>query len=89
MSTKLKSHDLDTYGWNEFPFSANGVNFISKISNDSPILPRILNLAPGVFDEMNRSAVSGLIDDTTSEEFIAERLNFLNEGATHAVLELA
>ena len=89
MSTKLKSHDLDTTGWNEFPFSANGVNFISKVSNDSPLLPRILNLTPGVFDKMNQDAVSVFIDDVTSEESIAERLNFLNEGATHAVLELA
>jgi hypothetical protein len=89
MSTKLKCHDLDTTGWNEFPFSAKGVNFISKVSNRSHLLSRILNLAPGVFDEMNRSAVSDFIDDVTSAESIAERLNFLNEGATHAVLELA
>lgn len=89
MSTKLKCHDLDTTGWNEFPFSAKGVNFISKVSNDSPILPRILNLAPGVFDKMNQDAVSQFIDDITSVESIAMRLNFLNEDATHAVLELA
>ena len=89
MSTKLKCHDLDTYGWNEFPFSVNGVNFISKVSNESPILSRILNLAPGVFDEMNQNAVSVLINDTTSEESIIERLNFINEGASHSVLELA
>ena len=89
MSTKLKCHDLDTTGWNEFPFSAKGVNFISKVSNESPLLSRILNLSPGMFDEMNRSAVSQFIDDVTSAESIAERLNFLNEGASHSVLELA
>ena len=89
MSTKLKCHDLDTTGWNEFPFSAKGVNFISKVSNESHLLSRILNLAPGVFDEMNKSAVSDFIDDVTSEESIIKRLNFLNQDATHAVLELA
>ena len=88
MSTKLKSHNLDTTGWNEFPFSAKGVNFISKVSNDSPMLPRILNLPEGIFDKMNQSAVSDLIEDTSSLESIAMRLIVLNESASHAVLEL-
>ena len=89
MSTKLKYHNLDTTGWIEFPFSANGVNFISKISPKSPMLSRILNLSEGMFDSMNQGAVYSLIGHTNSIDDIAMRLIELNEGASHAVIEVA
>ena len=88
MSTKLKSHNLDTTGWNEFPFSAKGINFMSKVSNDSPLISRIINLPEGMFEKINESAVSDLIEDTSSLESIATRLMVLNLSASHAVLEL-
>jgi hypothetical protein len=88
MSTKLKCHNLDTTGWNEFPFSAKGINFMSKVSNDSPLISRIINLPEGMFEKINESAVSDLIEDTSSLESIATRLMVLNLSASHAVLEL-
>lgn len=88
MST-LQYHQLETNGWNEFPFEINGVSFVSKIAPDSPFMPRIKNLPAGVFDSMNKDAVLELVGTNLSREYVASKLFQINKGATHAVIELA
>ena len=89
MSTITKSHDLDTTNWNSFPFTANGVNFISKISPESPFLSRIAMLPAGVFEKMNYEAVRDLLADYNTVEELVQKLYHVNKNATHAVIELA
>lgn len=81
-------HNLDTTGWNEYPFEVNGIYYVSKIKQDSPFMSRIKVLPDGVFQAMNRSAVLDLVgvDLTLSE--IKDKLCILNEFASHAVIEL-
>jgi len=84
----MKMHDLDTNGWNTYPFEVDGIKFISKISPDSSFLSRIKMLPSGVFENMNRSAVLDLIGKGLSREEIAQELYRINENGSHAVIEL-
>jgi hypothetical protein len=85
----MKMHNLNTTDWNSFPFEANGIKFVSKIAPTSPFMARIAKLPAGVFDSMNRGAVSECVGNNLSRDEIATRLYNINLNATHAVLELA
>jgi hypothetical protein len=80
---------VNTNGWLSFPFEAEGTKFVSKISPQSPLLSRIKSLPAGVFDSMNRSAVAELVGSGLSREYIISKLAYINEGGTHAIIELA
>jgi hypothetical protein len=85
----MKMHELDTTGWNAFPFEVDGVNFVSKISPTSPFMSKIKMLPAGVFEEMNRSAVLEIVGKNLSREYMISKLYHVNENASHAVIELA
>jgi hypothetical protein len=85
----MKYHNLDTTGWNEFPFSVEGVNYVSKIAKDSPFMSRIATLPAGVLDKLNVSAVLDCVGTGLTRDEIVEKLQFVNESASHAVIELA
>jgi hypothetical protein len=82
-------HNINTTGWNEFPFEAQGYNFISKIAPTSPFMRQIKNLPAGVFESMNKSAVVDLVGVNLTREQIISKLSEINENASHAVIELA
>jgi hypothetical protein len=76
--------------YTDFPFTTNGVNFISRIYSDSPFLSRIESLPEGVFTSMNIQAVTDFIGDAsilTRDEILSE-LDRVNEGGTHAFILL-
>lgn len=79
---------IDTTGWNEYPFEAFGRTYVSKVSPNSPLMSRIKNLPNGVFESMNRNAVSELVGEDMSRADILNKLDMINEGGTHAILEL-
>lgn len=85
----MKMHDLDTTGWNEFPFDVNGITYISKVANNSPFMARIKTLPAGTFESMNRNAVIDLVGSGLTREEIIAKLNYVNADASHAVIELA
>jgi hypothetical protein len=85
----MKMHELDTTGWNAFPFEVEGVNFVSKISPSSPFLSKIKTLPAGVFESMNRDAVLDLVGKNLSREYMVSKIYHVNAGASHAVIELA
>jgi hypothetical protein len=84
----MKMHELDTTGWNAFPFAVDGINFVSKVSPTSPFMGRIKMLPAGAFEQMNRMAVLDLVGQGLSREEIATELYRINAGGSHAVLEL-
>jgi hypothetical protein len=84
----MKMHELDTEGWNVFPFEVDGNKFISKISPTSPFMKSIAKLPAGVFESMNRDAVLDLVGKNLSREYIISKLYHINQDATHAVIEL-
>jgi hypothetical protein len=85
----MKQHELNTNGWNEFPFEVNGTNFISKIAPTSPFMKRIPLLPAGVFESMNKDAVLDCIGKGLTRDEMIEKIYLINAGASHAVLEVA
>ena len=76
--------------YTDYPFTANGINFVSRIMDNSPFAKTIPNLPAGLFSEMNISAVTQMIGDAsllTKAELLSE-LERVNEGATHAFILL-
>jgi len=84
----MKMHELDTTGWNAFPFEVDGNKFISKIAPESPFMSRIKVLPAGVFEQMNREAVLELVGKNLSREYMVSKIYQINSGASHAVIEL-
>lgn len=73
-----------------FPFTHKGINFVSRISEESRFLPQIMMMGEE-FITMNKGAVDELIniEETTSLEELQEIINHINEGGTEMFLELA
>ena len=77
--------------YTDYPFTSNGVNFISRISNFSPFAGTLRKLPAGELEQMNIQAVTEMIGDVskfTREELLAE-LERVNDGGTHAFILLA
>ena len=77
-------------GYVDYPFTANGINFVSRVFLDSPNIPAIERLPQGVFAQMNIEAISELIGDVsllTEAELVSE-IERLNEGGTHSFILL-
>ena len=82
---------LNTDNWAQFPFSVNGVNFVSKLDTNGSFYPQISRMPTEMVDMINRDAISELVGDPTkmtTEELQAE-LDAVNLGATQAILALA
>jgi hypothetical protein len=76
--------------YTDYPFTANGVNFISRINSDSPFAKTVSSLPEGVFASMNIQAITEIVGDAsllTTAELLAE-LERVNEGGTHAFILL-
>jgi len=81
-------HNVDTTGWAEFPFQVDGHEFVSKVDTASRMHSRIVTLPAGLFIQMNQGAIRELVDLTLSRQEIVDRLAFINEGASEAVIEI-
>jgi hypothetical protein len=76
--------------YTDFPFTVNGINFLSRVYSHSEFLSRIQNLPAGIFETMNTEAVQEIIGDPsllTVEELQSE-LERVNEGGSHAFILL-
>ncbi len=76
--------------YKDYPFTSNGVNFISRIDADSPFAGALAKLPTQVVTDMNIQAVQEIIGDaskfTTAE--LLEELKRVNDGGTHAFILL-
>ena len=82
---------LNTDNWASFPFSVNGVNFVSKLDTNGSFYPQISQMPDVMVEAINRDAITQLVGDPTkmtTEELQAE-LDAVNLGATQAILALA
>ena len=82
---------LNTDNWALFPFSVNGVNFVSKLDTNGSFYPQISQMPAVMVEAINRDAITQLVGDPTkmtTEELQAE-LDAVNLGATQAILALA
>jgi hypothetical protein len=76
--------------YTDFPFTVNGVNFVSRVYSHSEFLKTILNLPNGVFAEMNQDAVKEIIGDPSllNRDELLNELDRVNKGGTHAFILL-
>jgi hypothetical protein len=80
----------DTLQFSLFPFTYQGVNFVSRISQDSRFLPQIMSMGQAFID-MNIAAIDEIMPDLVSLNLdeLNKRLEFINAGGTQMFLELA
>jgi hypothetical protein len=76
--------------YKDYPFTVNGVKFISRINADSPFAGSLAKMPTQVVTDLNIQAVTELIGDAsllTRDELLAE-LEHINDGGTHAFILL-
>lgn len=80
----------DTLQFTLYPFTHKGINFVSRISQDSRHAAQIAMLGE-VFIDMNKGAIDELltITDETTHEQLVTMLDRINDGGTEMFLELA
>jgi hypothetical protein len=81
----------DIIRWALFPFTVDGVEFVSKLDIEGSMYQQVKNLPEGLFSRMNESAIRELIGKVSlmSRDEIQQELDRVNEGFSQAYLELA
>jgi len=76
--------------YTDYPFTVNGVNFISRVYSHSELLSTIQSLPEGVFAQLNSDAVTDIIGDPSllSTAELLDELARVNEGGSHAFILL-
>ena len=90
MSLLTKGKLMTNTNYTDYPFTSNGVNFISRISDTSPFVTTIKRIPTEDFISLNQQAVLDMIGDASllsRAELLAE-LERINEGATHSFILL-
>lgn len=77
--------------WQSFPFSVDGVDFVSLLNPDGSMIKRVSTVPPSVFVMMNQGAIRELIGKVSlmSKSEIQAELDRVNEGYSEAYLALA
>lgn len=81
---------MTTETYTDYPFTVNGVNFISRIFSTSELVEQISSMPKSIFATMNIQAVQSMIGDPSllSTAELLEELERVNEGGTHAFILL-
>ena len=77
--------------WKSYPFTVDGVGFLSLIDPNGSMYKSISQLSPTVFASMNEGAIRSLIGDVTklTKHEIQVELDRANKGYSQAFLALA
>ena len=77
--------------WKSYPFTVDGVGFLSLINPNGSMYKTIQNLPAGVFTAMNEGAIRSMIGDITklTKHEIQVELDNVNKGYSEAFLALA
>jgi hypothetical protein len=80
----------NTIQFSLYPFTHKGINFVSRISQDSRYAGQIATMGEA-FINMNKDAIDELLsitNETTNDELVG-MLSVINKGGTEMFLELA
>ena len=82
---------LDTTNWVKYPFSVDGVDFVSMLDPQGSFYSQVERLPEGVFNSFNEDAVNNFIGNPSllTREELEDELNVINLGATQALIALA
>lgn len=86
-----KENMLDTTNWVSYPFTLNGINFVSKLDPQGNFYAMVERLPAGIFAKENARMMTELIGNPSllTHEELEDELNRVNDGATQAILALA
>jgi hypothetical protein len=89
--TNERKKMIDKSNWVSYPFTADGVEFVSIVNPKSSIYPQISKLPPAIFSQMNEEAIRSLIGKVSllSRSEIQDELDRVNQGYGQAYLALA
>lgn len=82
---------IDTTNWVSYPFSVNGINFVSLLDPQGSFYPRVKNWPADVFATENARMINELIGDPSelSIDELKSELDGINLGASQAIVALA
>jgi len=86
MTTKL-----DTTNWASYPFTVEGVKFVSLLDKEGSFYPQIERMPAEIFNTQNCQMVMELIGNPSlmTREELTDEVNRINDGATQALVALA
>jgi hypothetical protein len=81
----------DTTNWAQFPFTVDGVEFVSMLDPEGSMYKQVINVPKPIFTAMNEGAIRELIGKVSlmSKSEIQDELDRVNEGYGQAYLALA
>ena len=77
--------------WKSYPFTVDGVEFVSLIDPNGSMFSQIEKLPPAIFNSYNEGAIRSLVGSVSdmSKSEIQENLDRANKGYSQAYLALA
>jgi len=81
---------MNTTTYIDYPFTAQGVKFISRVYQNSPLATRIASLPSEIFAQLNIDAVTEIIGDASLLTYteLKSELERVNEGGSTAFIML-
>ena len=82
---------IDTTNWVRYPFSVDGIDFVSLLDPKGSFYPRIEALTPEIRDAFNQGAVREFIGSPAnySLDELKSELESINAGYSQALIVLA
>ena len=82
---------LDTTNWASYPFTVEGVEFVSLLDPKGSFYPQVERLPNGVFTQENMRMILELIGNPAkfSRDELQAELDSVNLGASQAIVALA
>jgi hypothetical protein len=82
---------LDTTNWVKYPFSVDGVDFVSMLDPKGSFYPQVEQMPIAILNSFNEDAIRKMIGSVSemSKSEIQDELDVVNNGATQAILALA
>ena len=82
---------LDTTNWASYPFTVEGVEFVSLLDPKGSFYPQVERLPAGVFTAENTRMVTELIGNPAlfTRQELQDELDKVNAGASQALVALA
>ena len=77
--------------WKSYPFTVDGVEFVSLINPNGSLYPQIVKLPLAMLNTMNEGAIRSMIGSvsTMSKSEIQDELDAVNLGYSEAYIALA
>ncbi len=82
---------IDTTNWVRYPFSVDGIDFVSLLDPKGSFYPRIEALTPEIRDAFNQGAVREFIGSPANYSLneLKSELESINAGYSQALIVLA